>query len=108
MRTQQRADGSFVPVGIKPGVIKKGKILLRALRSWVSAGLPIAPPVTRKARLSACAGCDLWNPEGNMGFGECKHPSCGCSQFKAWLLTETCPHPKGSRWPQNITKKEAP
>lgn len=52
-----------------------------------------------RQRDAACSGCPYWNPKGNFGFGRCGAPGCGCTRFKRWLLTETCKHPKGPRWP---------
>ena len=91
-----------VPVAERPTILTKARCLIVAMTHWKRAGMPMASKAVRKARLgpNGCGGCELWKPEGNFGFGECGAPGCGCSQFKAWLLTEKCPHPAGSRWPK--------
>lgn len=94
---------SVVPVMVmeQASPLTKAGRLLRAMHNWKKAGMPRASKELRRRRLGpqGCAGCPYWKPEGNFGFGECRAPGCGCSQFKAWLLNETCPHPDGSRWP---------
>lgn len=67
-----------------------------ALRSWRQAGFPILDRAGRKARGGACAACDFWHPLGNLGLGECRAPSCGCTRLKRWVATEKCPEGK---WP---------
>jgi hypothetical protein len=81
-------------------VLTKTSLLLGALRRWHKMGRPLADRTLRQTRLSACAACEYWKPAGNLGLGECTAPGCGCTKLKAWLLTEKCPHPQGSRWPK--------
>ena len=91
-------------MAVKPAhtspLTKAGR-LMQALRNWKRAGMHVTPKALRRRRLGpeGCAGCGYWDPKGNLGWGECRGPGCGCTQFKAWMLDQTCPHPDGSRWP---------
>lgn len=81
--------------------------LIRAkkeLMAWNRLGRKIAPKPLRQARAAACAACHYYIANGNFGLGECAAPGCGCSRLKQALLTATCPHPQGSRWPATETK----
>jgi len=91
-----------------PGPITKFKRLMVALKHWRKAGLKLTPRSMRKARDAACAVCPYWDPKGNWGWGECLAPGCGCTRFKQYLLSSTCPHPDGSRWPQMQPPAAAP
>lgn len=42
-------------------------------------------------RDAVCLTCGYWKPESNLGFGECAHPSCGCTKFKRKLIRAACP-----------------
>jgi len=68
------------------------------LKVWNAAGRPIASKAVRAQRLAACKACAYFNPKGNLLFGECKAPGCGCTRAKLFLLTAKCPYPGGSRW----------
>ncbi len=97
-----------VPVSIvtieRASVVTKAGRLLRALKEFNAQGRPLASKPVRRERLAACAACELYAPEGNWGWGECRAPGCGCTKFKAWLLSEKCPHPNGSRWVDQTNK----
>lgn len=80
-------------------VFEKMRHLRRSLKVWQAAGRPLASKTARTARLAACNACPFWNAQGNFWLGECRAPGCGCTRGKAWLATERCPHPEGSRWP---------
>jgi len=88
-----------------PTAWQKARHLIRALARWHKEGRPVTPKPLRQSRLAVCIGgqdrppCPYWNTAGNLGFGECQAPGCGCTKFKAWLLTERCTHPEGSKWP---------
>jgi hypothetical protein len=90
----------FVPSRPPPSIFTKIGHLLAALRRWHKEGRPITPRALRRRRLGSlgCEGCEFWAAKGNWGWGACTI-KCNCTKFKAWLLTETCPHPSGSRWP---------
>ncbi len=70
----------------------------RIVRAVVSGEPVLAPPEVREARLAICRACPggFWREEGNAGFGECRHPQCGCTKLKQGLLTEHCP---AGHWP---------
>jgi hypothetical protein len=78
-------------------MIAQVKHLSEALKEWAKAGLPLASKPLREDRLKICAACSYWSPRGNFGLGQCT-AGCGCTKFKAYLLTETCPHPGGDKW----------
>jgi hypothetical protein len=80
-----------IPVG------KKLARLSQALGRWLRGGLGIASRAARMERRLICESCPMWRPAGNAGFGECSDPRCGCTKFKRWLPTETCPQGK---WPE--------
>ncbi len=90
---------------IQQPVWDKATALARALAQWGMAGLPLASETLKTQRLAICAACELWDPAGNWVLGQCKAPGCGCTKLKAWLLTEKCPHPSGSRWPVDPPEK---
>jgi hypothetical protein len=64
----------------------KGELLL-----WRAAGYPKAPKSTRRARLAICRACSYYNRAGNLFFGECQAPGCGCTRAKLALGTSSCP-----------------
>lgn len=98
--------GNYTRAGVAPAVpvsasavpiLTKARHLVTALVRWIKAGLPTADK-RRRARLKAiCEACPMWKPSGNLGFGECRDPRCGCSRWKRFLKTETCPCGK---WPK--------
>ena len=75
---------------------RKAVHLVRAGLRWIRGGMGIADRAARLERRLICEGCLMWRPAGNAGLGECIDPRCGCSRFKRWLPTETCPQGK---WP---------
>jgi hypothetical protein len=75
----------------------KARNLAAALTRWARARFPLADRWQRRRRRAACLACDAWRPTGNLGFGECSDPRCGCTKLKRWLATETCPRGK---WPR--------
>lgn len=81
-----------------PPPMTKAKRATKELWLWARQGAPIAPRERRKARQAACDACPFYKATGNLGFGECGAPGCGCSRVKTWLLTAKCPHPEGPRW----------
>lgn len=49
------------------------------------------PPEVYAQRLEACTGCEFHSPDGNLGLGECTHPSCGCTKIKLTFAALQCP-----------------
>lgn len=84
------------PVFTTNRVGDKAVTLLTAVRRWQAAGFPLAPGRVRRVRGAICAACPYWAGSGNLGFGECRAPGCGCTRAKIWLATEACPLGK---WP---------
>jgi len=74
-----------------PSLLSKAAHLKRDMVRWVKAGAKFTPRDARKARQAVCRGCDLWNPKGNWGLGECGHKSCGCTKGASYLATSRCP-----------------
>lgn len=83
-----------------PSIATKAFRLLLAMRQWQRNGWKRAPVLLRRERQAICKACELYDHKRNFGLGECGAPGCGCTDFKAWILDQTCPHPKGSRWPK--------
>jgi hypothetical protein len=82
--------------------VKKGVTLSIKVRNAGAAGVRILGAVARgepvrvsdeerDRRLAICRACRHWKENGNLGFGECSHPQCGCTRFKHGLATEKCP-----------------
>ena len=84
----------------RPSLPRKAKNLARALvdvaRGAINGGPVFASVETETARRATCWACDLWEPDGNLGFGECTHPGCGCTRAKLKLASAKCPLGK---WP---------
>lgn len=99
----QRGLGDAVATVAQPAlesasVITKFSRLRKEVSAWLRAGAPLVSRIVRKARLSACCGCEYHSPSGNLGMGECRYPGCGCTRIKAALATSRCPA-NPSRWP---------
>lgn len=92
--TETNKRPSPPPETVRP--MTKFSRLMRSIRIWNSKGRPMASKELRRSRLLACRECAYWSSDGNLWLGECRHRSCGCSKFKAWLATEKCPI---LRWP---------
>ena len=60
-----------------------------ALLSWTAAGFPVRPADERAAIMAICQSCPIWDPGARGGLGKCG--KCGCTRFKPWLATESCP-----------------
>jgi len=74
----------------------KARRLAAALVRWARGGFGLVERRARAQRRAACEACDLYRPSGNLGFGECRHPACGCTRLKRWLPGERCP---AGKWP---------
>ena len=73
------------------GPLTKLRRLRLELLAWKSAGCPMTPRAVRRQRIAFCEACKFYKPGGNLGFGECHAPGCGCSRAKLWLATSKCP-----------------
>lgn len=99
------SDRAYSPVSAR---IKLDHVLdasSRALDAIVEGDPLFVTKEVRAARKSICASCEYWSSMGNLGFGECRHPQCGCTRFKQFLATETCPMGK---WPELSPPKSQP
>lgn len=87
------------PVEIESAsVTTKAVRLAVAAANWVAHGAKLVTSDEKKRREGICALCPYWKPDGNLGFGECGAPGCGCTKGKLWLDTSRCTHPQGPRW----------
>lgn len=104
-----KKDPNAVPVpaqmvremGVKPekaSPFTKFGRLKHELGRWYRAGHKIVPKEIRKQRLAICKACEYFNPQGNLGLGECQYPGCGCTKAKLFLATSICPH-QPPKWP---------
>lgn len=81
----------------EPRLTDSAENLALAIGRWVKGGFPVASAETIKKRKATCQACPYWDGAARMGLGKCKHSKCGCTKFKWWLETETCPD---GRWPK--------
>ena len=72
-------------------LLTKAGRLRRELATWAKGGLKLVSRGVRLARLATCEACELYDPAGNAGMGECKAKGCGCTRLKAALATSKCP-----------------
>lgn len=77
--------------GSAPTLVTKVIHFSTAWTRWKNAGFPKRSKEEIKEIRAICAACPNWNPKGNMLFGECRHPKCGCTRFKPQWATEHCP-----------------
>lgn len=75
----------------RAGLITKLMRAKREVQYWAVNGFRLASPEERRRRNSICQGCELWDPAGNFGLGECRHKACGCTGAKRALATSRCP-----------------
>jgi hypothetical protein len=80
-----------------PNLVAKVENLTKAFLRWREAGYPTRTKEQRRACLAVCASCSYYRAKGNFHLGECGHPRCGCTDFKPFWATETCPVGK---WPK--------
>jgi len=64
-------------------IINKAKSLGKAIKEWVSHGMPEVTEKQYQRRLKICQGCEFWNNN------TCK--ICGCTSAKLRLSTSKCP-----------------
>lgn len=84
--------------------------LVKEVGAWVSGGAVMVPTDVHAARLSACQACSYYAANGNAGFGECRHPGCGCTRAKLLLATSTCPKnpPEWGPYHANVPDQKLP
>ena len=65
----------------------------RATARFVKAGFPTVSEATYRERLGKCRKCPqgLWDEDARLGYGRCRHASCGCGKLKQLMATEQCP-----------------
>lgn len=81
---------------VAPSVAELAQNFTQATLRWLKAGAPIVQEPVYASRSAICEACEAWDPAGWFGSGQCKAKGCGCTRFKRWLATETCPRGK---WP---------
>lgn len=74
----------------------KARRLTLAVIKWAKVGFALISSRDRLHRRAICGACPAYRPAGNLWLGECTDIRCGCTRFKQWLPTETCPRGK---WP---------
>lgn len=85
--------------GKGPTLLAKAAGLVKAVAAHVASGMRRTPPEEYDARIAACLACDRRT-------GTDRSPGCslcGCHmRHKAAMAEQSCPHPRGSRWPLPI------
>ena len=77
----------------------------RVIRAFATGQPVLVTPEQYSARFKVCSACPRFRAGGNLGFGECTHPACGCTRAKGRFATETCPDGKwfdGAAKPEDI------
>lgn len=82
------------PLPQEPSVMDMVGNLTRALVEWGAAGFRVASQAEVEARAAICRVCPLWDGAARKGIGKCNSKLCGCTKFKWWLATSTCPEGK--------------
>lgn len=86
------------PLPENASLLTKAGRLRRELTKWIKAGAKLVPKEVRAQRFALCLACELYNPKGNAGLGECGHKACGCvAKAKVALATSKCPL-KPAKW----------
>lgn len=78
----------------EPSLVALAVNFTDAVAVWAGAGFPVATNEEYARRSAICALCPFWDPGARIGLGICKHAGCGCTKFKRWLATATCPDKK--------------
>jgi hypothetical protein len=60
-----------------------------SVAEWVKQGAPVVTEEQFKKRADLCNGCEFFDKEAFAGKGRCL--KCGCSTFKLFLATSSCP-----------------
>jgi len=93
MKITRPAVHEVVPKGV--GFLDKTRNLVRNVPPLIlEGGNILALDETLAQRLDLCEhACPgrFWNPAGNAGLGECRHPDCGCTKFKLRFAKAECP-----------------
>lgn len=82
-------NGGPQPASVK--TVTKAVNVVKAMYRWALSGFDVADKPEAERRIAICRACPNWAEDGNAGFGECRHPSCGCTKMKTILQTEKCP-----------------
>lgn len=72
---------------IKPE--KPRKSLYNSMKNWAKSGFKRVKMAELDRRLAICRGCEFWQENGNYSLGRCD--KCGCTKYKLYLATESCP-----------------
>ena len=60
-----------------------------SVAEWVKAGAPVVKEEDFKKRVEICQACEFFDQQAFSGRGKCK--KCGCSSYKLFLATSSCP-----------------
>lgn len=82
------------PMPEEPSVRDMVGNLAKALMEWAAAGFRVASQKEVEARAAICRVCPLWDGAARKGAGKCNSKLCGCTKFKWWLASSTCPEGK--------------
>lgn len=74
-----------------PNIVQQVTNLARELPTMIKNGFKRVPDDIFEQRMQMCRTCFYWDEKGNLGFGKCKHPKCGCSKAKHLLEISSCP-----------------
>lgn len=83
---------AYVYLANKYRDIKKEKpkgSLVKSLKAWAKSGFKTVSKKEIDARLAICRKCEFWQEDGNFSLGRCE--KCGCTKYKLYLKTESCP-----------------
>ena len=81
-------DSQNIPEPSKHDLISNFSV---AVSKWIAAGFPILKENDFKERFKICSNCEFWNSSARFNLGKCNHNKCGCTKFKLWMETESCP-----------------
>ena len=85
---------SEIPREVKPVGPSLGRMAINFARKAPKIIRSGAKHVSNKVyeeRLYICRHCENWDDDGNLGFGKCLHPSCGCTKAMLKLSVSKCP-----------------
>jgi len=73
----------------EPSLAEMTSNFTKAVAGWAKAGFKVVERVVFEKRHSICKSCEFWLPDARLGIGKCR--KCGCSIYKLWMATSTCP-----------------
>lgn len=94
-RYERKREGKRPPP-LDPSPLEMARNFAGAMERWAKAGFETVDRETHGQRMAICASCPHWDGKARFGLGKCRAPGCGCSRFKHWLASESCPLGK---WP---------